>query len=358
MKKPSVQPFRAFRLPFLWRPAGLVDSLSELPLSDSVLAKHDVSRSVDPTAAGSSPLIVAELAGGKIIGDLRLAVTRDDVVIGGMQTIYAAENPSTHYALHRKRFRLPSYRSGRALLMGTAISENYYSWLIESLSRWKMVQAAGYHEYDHVLLCEHPFRFQEEVLDRLQIPAHKRLRLRKGNVYQFERLIVPDMPYPLRQVVPWTCETARSLFPDRGGGPEKIFISRSATPKRRLLNETALESRLQCLGFTSVKPEKYSVADQAKLFGSARYVVAAHGAGLTNMVFAPAGATLIELLHPVALRPTYTNLSAACNQHYYPIIGKIAPGPHPGNKNETPYSIDIPEVLRIVQENLSPAYAA
>src|SRR6202012_2998502 len=116
----------AFRIPFFWRPAGLVNSLSELPLSDSVLAKHDVSHSVGPATAGQPPLAVAELPGGKIIGDLRLAATRDDIVIGGMQTIYAAENLPEHYALHRRRFRLPRYHRGRALLLGSAISENYY----------------------------------------------------------------------------------------------------------------------------------------------------------------------------------------------------------------------------------------
>ena len=72
--------------PFFWRPTGVVSSLAELPVSDKVLAKRDVSISVSGEKSDEHPLLVAELAGGKIIGDLRLAATCDDVVVGGIQT--------------------------------------------------------------------------------------------------------------------------------------------------------------------------------------------------------------------------------------------------------------------------------
>jgi len=216
--------------PFFWQPAGVVPSLADLPVTDSVLAKNDVTNSVSGKNSGPHPLIVAELSGGKIIGDLRLAVTGDDVVIGGIQTVAGCDNfreLQNHYALHRRRFRIPKYRRGTALLLGTANSDNYYSWMLESLSRWKMLQAAGWSKYDFVLLHSRPTRFQDETLDRLEVPTAKRLRPSKNFIHQFERLVVPAMPYPLRQIAPWTCEWARSLFPERSGG-RSGFISPGA----------------------------------------------------------------------------------------------------------------------------------
>ncbi len=337
--------------PFFWRPAGVVSSLAELPVPDKVLAIKDVSISVSGEKSGEHPLLVAELAGGKIIGDLRLATTSDDVVIGGVQTVFACDDLPNHYALRRRRFRIPKYRLGKALLLGAANSDNYYAWLLESLPRWKMMLAADHREYDYVLLHSRALKFQDEILDRMKIPAEKRLRCGKGFVHQFERLVVPAMPYALRQIAPWTCDYVRSLFPDRTGGPEKIYLARRGSPRRRLVNETELETQLHALGFVSVQPENLSVAEQAKLFGSAKCVVASHGAGLVNLAFAAPGTLLVELFHPDILRPTYKNLAAACGLRYVGLIGRHAEKSPARNENETEFEIDVPTVIQTLAGN-------
>ena len=74
--------------PFFWQPKGVVASLENLPAAGDVLQKNDVTFGASGKDSSSHPLMVAALAGGKIIGDLRLAVTRDDVVIGGIQTVF------------------------------------------------------------------------------------------------------------------------------------------------------------------------------------------------------------------------------------------------------------------------------
>jgi capsular polysaccharide biosynthesis protein len=291
------------------------------------------------------------LTEGKVIGDLRLAATWTDVVMGDVQTLFDCKEPQNHYSLHRRRFRAPQHRHGTALLLGASNSDNYYHWLLESLPRWKMLQDAGYTDYDYVLLHSKPFRFQDETLDRLNVPREKRLRCNKNFVHQFDRLVVPAMPFPLWQVTPWACEWVRSLFPGRSGGPERIYLSRRDEKRRRLVNEAELEARLKRMGFVCVQPGKMSVAGQAALFSAAKWVVAPHGAGLANLAFAPHGAKVIELFHPDNQTPCYKHLALAQGQRYASLIGTRTRELAHHDDRDAEFTIDIAEVLHLLTGN-------
>lgn len=328
---------------FFWQPKGVVASLENLPSAGDVLQKNDVTLAVSGENSSSHPLIVAALAGGKIVGDLRLAATRDDMVIGGIQTVFGCADLNGHYALNRRRFRLPKFRHGTALLLGAANSDNYFHWLLDSLPRWKLLQAAGWRDYDFVLLHSQPRQFQDETLDWLGVPAAKRLRCSKNFVHQFERLVVPAMPFPLEEVSAWACAWLRALAPQKASGPEKIFLSRRGVGGRRLANETELQAALEARGFVSVQPEKLSVAEQAQFLSGARCVVAPHGAALTNLVFSPPGALLVELFHPQHKNRCYVNLAAACGHRYASLDGQAVPH---ADAERLEYAVDVSAVLR------------
>ena len=326
----------------------MVSSLETLQLSSNVLKKSDVTLAVTGTNSTTHPLIVAVLEGGKIIGDLRLAATRDDLVIGGIQTIFGSHDPVSHYALKRRRFRMPRHRRGTALLLGAANSDNYYHWMLDSLPRWRMLQAAGWQEYDFVLLHSEPRGFQDETLDWLGVPEEKRLRLSKNFVHQFERLVVQAMPFPLEEVAAWACKWLRSLVSQGTSGPEKIFLSRRGVGARQLLNEDELQSALEARGFVTVQPGKLPVLEQARVLNAARCVVAPHGAALSNMVFAPPGALLFELFHPRHKNRCYVNLAAACGHRYASLDGRAT---HDAKDRELTYAVDVPSVLRTLSES-------
>jgi hypothetical protein len=334
--------------PFFWQPKGVVASLENLSSSGEVTAKNDVTLDVSGSNSRSHPLIVAALAGGKIIGDLRLAATRDDVVIGGIQTVFGCDILNGHYALNRRRFRLPKFRRGTALLLGAANSDNYYHWLLDSLPRWKMLQAAGWRDYDFVLLHSQPRRFQDETLDWLDVPTTKRLRCSKNFIHQFERLVVPAMPFPLEEVSTWACAWLRSLVPKKTSGPEKVFLSRRGVGARQLANDPELQKALESRGFVSIQPEKLLVAEQAQLLSGARCVVAPHGAALTNLVFAPPGALLLELFHPQHKNRCYVNLAAACGHRYASLDGHAI---EHADAKRLEYTVDVTTVLRTIVEN-------
>jgi hypothetical protein len=335
-------------IPFFWQPNGVVSSLEALPLSSHVLQKKDVTFAVSEKISQKHPLLVAELPGGKVIGDLRLAATADDVVIGGLQAVFGCSNPDGHYVLKRRRFRLPKYRHGTALLLGASNSDNYYHWLLDSLPRWKLLQAAGWRDYDFVLLHSLPCPFQDQTLDWLEVPASKRLRCSKNFVHQFERLVVPSMPFPTEEVSGWVCEWLRSLVPAGTSGPEKLFLSRRGVSGRQLANEAELQAALTARGFVPVQLETLSVVEQARLLGSARCVVAPHGAALTNVVFAPPGTLLVELFHPQHKNRCYANLAAACGHRYASLDGRAIP--HDDTKR-LENTVDVSTVMKLIDAN-------
>ncbi len=335
-----------FRVPFFWRPNGAAVSLAGLKTSDAAVMK-DVTLAVTGENPGSHLLIVAELAGGKIIDDLRLAATADDIVIDGLQSIFGCAAANDHYLLRRRRLRINRFWRGRALLLGSNNNDNYYHWLLDSVPRWKMIQEAGWRDYDFVLLHRQPSRVQDELLDRLKVPAAKRLRCKKYCVHQFEKLVVPAMPFPPEEVPAWTCAWLRSLFSHKIPGPEKIYLSRNGGNGRRLANEEELEAALLARGFVSVQPEKMPVAEQAKLLSSARCVVAPHGAALANLIFAPRGALLFELFHPQHKNRCYVNLAAACGHRYASLDGCAI---NHAKKRQLEYTVDVLAVLKILEE--------
>src|SRR5438874_945255 len=91
---------------FFWRAKGCVQSLEALELS-APGTKRDVTLAVSGEKSLDRPLIVVELAEGKVIGNPRMLATKEDVVVGGIQSLFGCEDPENHYLMHRRRFRFP-----------------------------------------------------------------------------------------------------------------------------------------------------------------------------------------------------------------------------------------------------------
>lgn len=98
---------------------------------------------------------------------------------------------------------------------------------------------------------------------------------------------------------------------------QKIFVSRSPSAVRPLLNLAEVESLAEASGYEVVYPDKLTFKEQVLKFSTANVVLGAHGAGLANAAFAPLGSVLFELrqLNRVGESPmwnsSYRKLSAA-----------------------------------------------
>jgi hypothetical protein len=114
---------------------------------------------------------------------------------------------------------------------------------------------------------------------------------------------------------------------ERARPTRRIYLSRAGVRLRRTENEDEIVAMLAARGFEAVRPETLSHADQVRLFGEAAQVVATGGAGLTNLLFAPPGATVVETSPPQLQFPFFIGLALQMGLRYGHVYGG-PPGPH------------------------------
>lgn len=76
----------------------------------------------------------------------------------------------------------------------------------------------------------------------------------------------------------------------------KIYISRKKARSRKIINENELTDFLIEKGFKIIETDYMSFQDQVFLFSNSSFLISSHGAGLTNMIFMPENAKIIELM--------------------------------------------------------------
>lgn len=108
-----------------------------------------------------------------------------------------------------------------------------------------------------------------------------------------------------------------------GGGPARVFVSRGGkggAARVTTSEEEALAEVMIDYQFDKVRLEKLTFQQQIDLFANADTIVAPHGSGLTNLVFAAPDAKVLELQTeidaPGMLRPWFYALAAASGLDY------------------------------------------
>jgi capsular polysaccharide biosynthesis protein len=319
----------------LWRPRGFIRDLPSWAEHDAA-ARGLVERctALGPETTGSR-CYVAALPGGKVVGELKLVATADDRVIADLQFLYGSKEQETHWVLRQRRLRRPERLAGTAALLAASNGDNYYHWMFDSLPRLKLLEQAGYGvgAIDHFLLKEPPQRFQLQGLEQLGIPPHKLRPLSKRRLLQAERLLVPSMPGPLGEPTPWICRVLREQFLPREPvqAQRKIYVSRRHAQGRKIVNEDELLPMLAEHGYDVVFAERLSFREQVDLFASATRVIAPHGAGMSNIVFAPRGAKVLELCSPLHNNACFSTLAASCGQEHHYVYLQAADGSTQGD---------------------------
>ena len=292
------------------------------------------------TSFDAPATFVAELAGARLFGK-GVAVTTADARAVREATVHLNGVIEDHSVM--RRFRLPAPRRvrGTTAVLSAPGGNTYYHWLFDVLPRLELLRLAG-HDFallgggvDHFAVNSTRHAFQRETLARFAIGADRVLESDRLVHVECERMLLPSFPgasgYPPR----WACDfLVRSLLPadDTGASrgtpsPERIYVSRQRSAKRRVANHDALEAVLARHGFTTVYLEEHDVAAQARLFRDARVVFGVHGSGFSNVVFCRPGATLVELFHPSETPSYFWVLSRQCGLAYRAIVAAPAPEP-------------------------------
>jgi len=209
-----------------------------------------------------------------------------------------------------------------ALLGSSHVS--FYHFMTEVAGDWWFLKQMGYGERDFsaVVVHGHRTRWQEEILQMLGIPVEKR----RYHFEMKERHIDLVLPYRTKgdavSLPSWMCEVLRGELGRETGvraGVRKLYLSRKNALRRRMTNEAELTTRLKTLGFEVWQLDEVSVAQQQELLGSARVVVAEHGAALTNIVWCPKDATVIDIHAAFPANPCFKILADQRGLRYIPI---------------------------------------
>ena len=140
-----------------------------------------------------------------------------------------------------------------------------------------------------------------------------------------------------------------------GPTPERIYISRNMTANKRLANEDQLLPLIEKYGFTVVRPEQLSLAQQVRTFSKARVVLGAHGAGLTNLLFSRPVGLLLELQDArFAPRLWYWKLASMLGHEYSTMTGPVTRSRSEGY-SYTDFTINPASLEPYLESSLSPA---
>jgi capsular polysaccharide biosynthesis protein len=180
--------------------------------------------------------------------------------------------------------------------------ERYYHFLMDSCLRYVELERSGaIGPETAILFYDAPNRWQQEYLDLLGVPVAPDRVLPDSGGIRVGRLLVGS-PRRIRFVCSRrSIHRLRDRLFERLGlrssadGDRKVFISRGLASGRGIINEPEVRAYLEARGFETVALESMSAADQIRLFSEAAAIVAPHGGGLANMIFA-ANPRIVELL--------------------------------------------------------------
>ncbi len=118
----------------------------------------------------------------------------------------------------------------------------------------------------------------------------------------------------------------------------RLWVSRQDTKKRQIANEADLLPVLERHGFETVMPGQMPFQEQVRLFAGAEAIAGTHGAGLTNLLFAPEGTRVLEIFPENKLRNTYFLMSRSLGFPYRYLIA--GPGGHRERYTVDPDALD------------------
>lgn len=278
---------------------------------------------------------------------------RNNVVIGpGNAVLYEDGIPFEEMSVGLQLLEVPRRVRGTVGYLANTDPPNYYHWLVFSLPLLGSYRERLGLDPDYCYVG-HPARpFHAEALARAGIGAERVV----SHAVAGDRLVADfvDRGRGERAVDRAMLAFTRGLFfrPTATPPTRRLFIGRRGATRRRVLNEDQLCQHAARHGFERLELEGRSIAEQARLFAEAAFVIAPHGAALTNLLFATPQASVLELLPPRASAtlpinapnlPAFREISAFVGCRYDYLFGEPDPLSNRVNRPHADFSVSFAE---------------
>lgn len=206
------------------------------------------------------------------------------------------------------------------------IYSNYYHWLMFLMAKVRP-EFAG--DCKTLAISEPQTEFQRSGLQALATaygfqPVHvsNNADLSVGNLaFPYQGGTTGVDPHPC---VTETFSVLKQRLGDQPSPHRRIYISRSDTSQRRLVNEREIETALEERGFKIVSLTGMNLSEQISLFHNATDIVGPHGAGLTNVGFCQPGNRVLELQNPAHINWCMKKIAAISKLEYGHLMGESA----------------------------------
>ena len=249
------------------------------------------------------------------------------------QSLVNLDGDSIQYALAQFKGQFP----GRHIPWSTAgtpvfsvngyATNNYFHFLVDALAQLHWRERITAARTAKIIVSGYPPKAEDMLPFMASAMAGAGISPRALQPFDGTILFCPKLIFPRRDTGanPWKVQWLRKNFGvlGRPRGKARLYVTRGAALRRRVVNEAAVEKLLTGHGFTAVNPGAMSVAEQAALFAGAAVVVGAHGAALTNAAFMAPGGAVIELTHTRRVVWTYHEVAGAAGLAYACVIGDI-----------------------------------
>ena len=194
----------------------------------------------------------------------------------------------------------PEYVEGKTVVIAQEGSSNYYHWMVEVLPKLALLEENNI-DYDRIFVSQF-LPFMRQTLDLFGIKQEKIFEAQSNTYIEAQELIVPSAPALSCYTPKWIIEYLREKLMLKSEQvvsdlffSKRVFVSRKKASYRRIINEDAVFGLFEKEGFVRYYLEDLTILEQVYLFHNAEIIVAPHGAGLVNLIFAEPHALIIEL---------------------------------------------------------------
>jgi hypothetical protein len=257
---------------------------------------------------------VAELPEARVLGRHRVVVDRRNRMIEEFGLYWGTKRWSEHEVFWHPFPGPPHEVSGTLGVIAGRGDLNWYHFLVDIVPRLALFETPGVPAPDAWYV---PLRsgWQREVFELLGfLPRDGVIDADAVPHVRAERLLVPGLPDVDIRTPPWAVGFVRERL--RPADLEcvsgrRLYVTRGRLRHNRIVtNEDEVVEMLAGRGFEVVDPGQIeSVAEEIRIFGEAEVILGPHGAGLSNLLWASPGATVIEFFDPDYLNVSYWKLA-------------------------------------------------
>ncbi len=271
-----------------------------------------------------------------LISNAIAIITPDNYLLGDISRFYPWRLPGcekhdlrSHPIFSQEEMPTLENLEGNVVFLSTLAGHVYYHWLIDVIPRLGMMIRRGINldKIDWFVVNSLQKSYQKETLQALGIPLKKVIESDNHPHIQAQRLIVPSFPgdldWPLSGTIDFLRETfLKTSVSNQKPYPERIYISRAKSKHRHIVNEPEVLDLITNYGFIPIFLETLAFQEQIALFQYAKYIVAPHGSGLTNLLFSSPETTVIEFFSPRYIRSDYLIISQQLQLKHYYLLGE------------------------------------